>query len=432
MDLIIQNARIYQPESTWHGEKCDLLIRKGCLERIELHGKLALDDPAYDIMDARGLTLAPSFVDSSFWLGEPGYERLEDFSSASNLAFGSGFGHLVVMPDLNPPIDHSSIVRFIAEKSELTGTDFHPVGKLTRHSGQTEYLTEMLDMSRAGAIAFSNGRHGLYNLSALERSMRYTSMCERLLMQYPLEASLSKNGMVHSCSATEQMGLPGILDLAEHIGVSNQLRLTEFTGAPSFFMTLSSEKSIELLTNARNNGLEVYSSVAIMNLSETYEAQETYDPMYKVWPVLRAHTDKKALVEALRSGDIDLVTANHQPVAIEDKQKEFGFAKFGAIGLQYTFPLLMECLGGLEELDLVLEILSIRPRKIFPLEEVQFIPGEKADYVLVDPERQWRFSADNNLSKSHNSPFFNRTFTGLTRALIRSNKFFDYGIGMEK
>ncbi|HKK87784.1 MAG TPA: dihydroorotase [Saprospiraceae bacterium] len=432
VDLIIKNVRIYQPESSWHGKNCDLLIRDGCLEKIESHGGSSVVNQSFDQMDASGLTLAPSFVDTSFWLGEPGFERLEDFNSASNLAYGSGYGHLFVMPDLNPPVDHSSLVRFIAEKSELTGTDFHSVGRLTRKVAETEYLTEMMDMSRAGAVAFSNGRRGLYDLGALERSMRYTVMCDRMLMQYPLEPSLSKNGVVHACAATEQMGLPGIFGLAESMGVSNQLKLAEFAGAPCFLMTITSEDTVDLLKQAKSKGREVYSSVSVMNIAENYSAQETYDPMYKLWPVLRSESDRKALVEALKSGDIDLVTANHQPVAIEDKKKEFGFASFGAIGLQYAFPLLLESLGGSVALDLALEILSLRPRRIFPLEEVQFIPGEKADYVLIDPNREWQFSKTSNLSKSVNSPYFNRTFKGMSRALIRSTKFFDYGIGVEK
>lgn len=432
VDLIIHNARIYQPESRWHGKHCDVLIGNGCLEKIVPHGESSLKSRSFDQLDARGLTLAPSFVDSSFWLGEPGFERLEDFNSASSLSFGSGYGHLFVMPDLNPPVDNSSLIRFISEKSALTGTDFHPVGRLTRKKENTEYLTEMMDMSRSGAIAFSNGRRGLYDLGALERSLRYTAMCDRMLMQYPMESSLSKAGMVYSCSATEQMGLPGVLDLAETIGMDNLLKLSEFTGAPCFFMTITSQKTVDLLREARSKNRPVYSSVAIMNLIENYSAQETYDPMYKVWPVLRSEPDRKALVEALRSGDIDLLTANHQPVAIEDKQKEFGFASYGAIGLQCAFPLLLETLGGVDALDLALEILSLRPRKIFPMEEVQFIPGEKADYVLVDPEREWQLTADTNLSKSVNSPYFNRIFKGMSRALIRSTKFFDYGIGLEK
>jgi dihydroorotase len=435
LNLLIQAAKIFLPESRWHGQLCDLSIEHGCLKQIGTHGSLK-QGSGQEIIDAREQTLAPSFVDLSFTQGEPGLERMEDLESASRLAFGSGYGHLFLTPDTSPSTESSSQVRHFVARSEVYGTDFHPIGRIshidaTKSSGAPR-LTEMIDMARSGAMAFSNGNTPISSYAFFLRALQYSSMTGCPIISDPLDSSLSMNGQVHSCAMTEQMGLPGVLHFAENLAIQNQIAIAKEFGMTFIASNVSSRFTIDSIRQAKSEGIKIQASVPILNCVATVDKQSEYDTHWKTWPVLREETDRKAILEALRNGTIDFCSSNHMPVVVEEKMKEFALAEAGVITLQYTFSLLLQAFGGSDALDDVLDILSIRPRKAFPVNQVELIPGEYADYVIVDPNKTWVYSREKNLSKSENSPFFGQEFKGFTRAVIKKNNYFDYGTGFEE
>ncbi len=422
-DLFIKSIKIVHPESTFHLRKCDVSIVGGKLERIDLASKGLKPKSGQERIDGSGHFLSPSFVDCSFWQGEPGNERIEDLESSTALAACSGYGHLMMMPDLNPSIQTNVDVQFFKAKSEQHGVNFIPIARVTNEQKPDNSLTEIMHLADEGVGAFSNGSQAISDLSLFSRVLEYSSMTSKLLMNQPVIRELAGSSVVHSSAIAEQMGLNGLLPQAEYMALQNQLELANYYNIPFLAMNLTSSESVRILKeNRKRKGCRVYASVPLFNLIYNHKDQSDFDTNKKLWPVIREESDRKALIKALKEGIIDLIGSNHFPVAEEEKKVEFNYAPFGAISLQLVFPFLLKLMGGVEGITQVVEILSLRPREIFAMDNVRFEVGEEADYCILSKE-DWVFNQNSNQSKSSNSAHMDQEFTGKCKALIRNKRY---------
>ncbi len=279
-------------------------------------------------------------------------------------------------------------------------------------------FTDMIDLHHAGAVAFSDGTHPLQNPDLLLKTLQYLQPIGGLLINQPEETTLTHYGQMHEGVQSTLLGMKGIPALAEEIMVERDLRLlayvlegdTQSTDAPMLhFSTLSSARSVDLIRQAKTQGLPVSCDVAVHQLVFNDTALASFDTNLKVRPPFRSAADVDALWAGLADGTIDAIVSDHTPQDAESKNLEFDMAEFGIIGLETVFAALMTHNRALP-LSVLVDRLSTRPRQILRLPALRLAEGEPAMLTLFDPTQSWTY--DKTLSKSHNSPFLGKPLTG--------------------
>ena len=413
MKILLKSALILDPGSKYHQKKVDLLISDGIIEKIGNHLKISDADKEIRLKD---LHISKGWFDSSVSFGEPGFEERETLKNGLKTAAKSGFTAVALNPDTQPVVDTNAIVSSLFSKSESEATELFPIGALTVRS-QGEDLAELYDMKQAGAVAFGDYKKPVSNPNLLKMALLYTQNFGGLVQSFPQDRKIAGNGLVNEEENSTRLGLKGIPALAEELQIIRDLYLLEYTGGKLHIPTISTEKSVKLIRDARKKGLQVSCSVAIHNLLFTDDLLEEFDTQAKVLPPLRTKKDLKALIKGVKDGTIDMVTSDHTPIDIEHKKVEFEKALYGTIGLESAFGALLQ-IFSLEE---TIEILT-RGRNIFDIPEYEIKEGNPADLSMFSSKGDFIFNESNIYSTSKNSLFVNTPLSGKVYGIVRGNK----------
>jgi dihydroorotase (multifunctional complex type) len=413
MKIIIRNAKIIDPDSSYHDQTVDLLISDGIIEKI---GTSLLDIEDTTEVKYENLHLSQGWFDSSVSFGEPGYEDRETIANGLNVAAKSGFTAVALQPNSFPVIDNQSQVNFVKNKANGFATQLFPIGALTKAS-EGKDLAELFDMKRAGAVAFGDYNKSLENANLLKIGLQYVQDFDGLVIAYSQDASIKGNGVANEGIVSTRLGLKGIPDLAEELQVARNLFLLEYTGGKLHIPTISTAKSVELIREAKAKGLQVSCSVTVHHLVLTDEKLEEFDTRYKVTPPLRTETDRQALLAGVLDGTIDMITSDHNPIDIEFKKMEFDSAKNGTIGLESAFGALLTVLP----LETVIKKLTLG-KAVFGIDSYSISEGSKANLTLFTPGGKSVFTRDNILSKSKNSAFLGTEIKGSVYGIINQNQ----------
>jgi dihydroorotase (multifunctional complex type) len=413
MKIIIRNAKIIDPDSSYHDQTVDLLISDGIIEKI---GTSLLDIEDTTEVKYENLHLSQGWFDSSVSFGEPGYEDRETIANGLNVAAKSGFTAVALQPNSFPVIDNQSQVNFVKNKANGFATQLFPIGALTKAS-EGKDLAELFDMKRAGAVAFGDYNKSLENANLLKIGLQYVQDFDGLVIAYSQDASIKGNGVANEGIVSTRLGLKGIPDLAEELQVARNLFLLEYTGGKLHIPTISTAKSVELIREAKAKGLQVSCSVTVHHLVLTDEKLEEFDTRYKVTPPLRTETDRQALLAGVLDGTIDMITSDHNPIDIEFKKMEFDSAKNGTIGLESAFGALLTVLP----LETVIKKLTLG-KAVFGIDNYSISEGSKANLTLFTPGGKSVFTRDNILSKSKNSAFLGTEIKGSVYGIINQNQ----------
>ncbi|MEM6515124.1 MAG: dihydroorotase [Bacteroidota bacterium] len=413
MNVLIKSAKILDSESDFNNETVDILITNGNIEKIaeSIENSENLKEITFD-----NLHVSQGWFDSSVSFGEPGYEERETIANGLNTAAKSGFTNVVLNPNTNPIIDTSSDIAFVKSKAAGSTTDLHPLGALTRNSEGND-LAELFDMKNAGAVAFYDFQSPISNPNLLKIALQYCSNFDGLVLSFPQEPQISGMGVMNENAMSTSLGLKGNPNLAEELQISRDLFILEYTGGKLHIPTISTEKSVELIREAKKKGLDVSCSVAIHNLVLTDNELEEFETKYKVLPPLRTKSDKDALIEGLIDGTIDMVTSNHNPIDIEHKKVEFDYAKYGTIGLESAFGALNKILPTSNTIALLTQ-----GKERFGIKNNPIIAGNKADLTLFNPEGDYSFSKAQMLSTSKNAIFEGKSLKGKVYGVINNNQ----------
>lgn len=403
MKLIIQNATIIDPKGLYHNQKTDLKIVDGVIEKI---GNNLPVEQGVEVLQLDNLHVSSGWFDSSVSLGEPGFEDRETISNGLNVAAKSGFTSIALQPNSFPVIDNQSQVRFVKEKANHHGVNLYPIGALTKASEGND-LAELFDMKNAGVIAFGDYGKNITNTNLLKIGLQYVQDFDGLVIAFSQDEKIKGNGVAHEGAVSTRLGLKGIPTLAEELIVARNLFLLEYTGGKLHIPTISSAKSVELIKDAKAKGLHVSCSVAVHHLVFTDEKLEGFDTRMKVSPPLRDEKTRKALIQGVLDGTIDMITSDHNPIDIEHKKTEFNLAKNGTIGLESAFGALLNVLP----LKIVIDKLT-NGKEVFGLQHSTIKEGSKADITFFNPNSEWFFGKENILSKSKNSAFLGEKMKG--------------------
>lgn len=403
MKIIIRQAKIIDPSSTFHNQVVDVKINETIIEKI---GKNLTPETDYEEIIHIDLHISQGWFDTSVSLGEPGYEDRETITNGLNVAAKSGFTGIALQPNTFPILDNQSQILFIKQKSAHAATDVLPIGALTKNSDGTD-LAELFDMKNSGAIAFGDYGKNISNANLLKIGLQYVQDFEGLVIAFCQDEKIKGNGVVNEGIVSTGLGLKGIPNLAEELMVARNLFLLEYTGGKLHIPTISTAKSVALIREAKNKGLQVSCSVAVHNLVLTDEKLDGFDTRYKVAPPLRSNLDRMALIQGILDNTIDVITSDHNPMDIEHKKMEFDLAKNGTIGLESAFGALLTVLP----LDKIIEKLT-SGRKIFNLQSTEIVEGNLANLTLFTTDNDWTFSKENIISKSKNSAFLGTKMKG--------------------
>ncbi len=414
MKTLLKNAIIIDAESQFHEQKMDVLISDGKFEKIANSIK---SSPEINTIELENLHISCGWFDTSVCFGEPGFEERENIKNGLQVAAKSGFTAVAVNPNTNPVIDSKSDVEFLINKASKFATKLYPIGALTKNC-EGKDLAEMFDMQQSGAIAFGDYNKPISNDNLMKIALLYAKNFDGLVLSFPKNNSIAAEGIANEGINSTQLGMKGIPALAEHIQIARDLFLLEYTGGKLHIPTISTSKSVELIQEAKKKGLKVTCSVTVHHLVLTDDELHGFDSNFKTTPPLRTKDDVKALQKAVKSGIIDIITSDHNPIDIEHKKVEFSEAKNGVIGLESAFCALNSVLNFNDFIPL----LTNKARTIFGLKKTNIQVGSNADITLFNPTGKFVFSEKEILSTSKNSPFIGKNLQGKVYGVFGNNQ----------
>lgn len=413
MTMLLKSATIIDASSPHHKQAKDILIVNGKISKIANSIK---SEPNYKVVQLDNLHVSCGWFDTSVSLGEPGFEERETIKKGLDVAAKSGFTTVAINANTSPIIDSKSLVEFLINKSNNSATKLIPIGALTKESKGVD-LAELYDMQQSGAIAFGDYNRPIENDNLMKIALLYTQNFDGLVLSFPKNNSIAGEGIVNEGINSTRLGLKGEPALSEHIQISRDLYLLEYTGGKLHIPTISTLKSVQLIKEAKKKGLNVSCSVAAHHLVLTDDELEGFDSKSKVTPPLRTSKDTKALIKGLKDGIIDMITSDHNPIDIEDKKLEFSIAKDGTIGLESLFG----AANSVLDLETIIQALTTNPSRVFGQEVNSIAKDKVANLTLFNPKGTYIFNQDNILSTSKNSSFLGKELKGKVYG-IYSNK----------
>ena len=411
--VLIKQATILDKNSSFHNQTVDLKIENGII--TEMAKDIATPENA-TVVAKENLYVSQGWFDSSVSFGEPGYEDRETIVNGLQVAAKSGFTAIALQPNSTPIIDNQSYVKFVLDKAKDQATTLFPIGALTKNSDGQD-LAELFDMKNAGAIAFGDYNKAIQDANIQKIALQYVQDFDGLVISYCQDSSLRGKGVVNEGIVSTRLGLKGIPTLAEELHIARNLFLLEYTGGKLHIPTISTQKAIQLIKEAKAKGLQVTCSVTVHHLVLNEEVLSGFDSRYKVAPPLRDEATRKALLEAVIDGTIDCITSDHNPLDIEHKKLEFDMAKDGTIGLESAFGALLTVLP----LEIVIEKLT-NAKSIFGLPKNKIEVNSTAELTFFTPSTEGTFSKENILSKSKNSAFLGQKIKGKAYGIYNNGK----------
>lgn len=419
ISLLIKKATIVCPASPYHLKKRDILIQNGVIEKIaasiEPKGKQTLK-----IIDQKDIMVSTGWIDPFADFCDPGQEQKEDLQSGQTAAMAGGYTAVCLVPNTQPAVTGKSQVEYLRQNGGLV--DILPIGALSKNI-EGKDLAEMYDMKLSGAIAFSDGKAPLQNAGLLLKALQYVKAFNGIIIQVPENSSIAPNGLMHEGERSTSLGMQGIPSISETIQIQRDLELLRYTGSRLHFTGISTKKSVELIRQAKKQGLHISCSVTPYHLLYTDQELSTYDSNFKVRPPLRSHEDRQALLKGLEDGTIDCIASHHFPQDWDAKEIEFEYAKNGMNTLQVVLPMLLQVNNNWQAQDWI-PLLTDHPRKLLGLAIPEIKEGALANITIFHPSLTWTWDAKSNQSKSSNSPLFGNTLKGKVLAVVNNKQLY--------
>ena len=411
MKSLLINARIINPEAGTD-TLGSILIENGKISGIYTDNQ-NFDFKIQTTIDCDGKCLAPGIIDIGVKIGEPGERHKESFRSAGAAAACGGVTTMVIRPDTEPTVDSPEILEFVFRRAVSDSiVNVLPMAALTKGRNGTE-MAEIGFLKDAGAVAFTDCDHVVTDNKVFTRCLTYAKGLNALIITHPQEPMLSNGACATSGALATKLGLPSVSPYAELMQLQRDLALVEMTGARVHFDQLSCAAGLNALARAKGKGLSVSAGTSIHHLTLNEQDIEGYPTFFKIKPPLRSEDDRIALIDAVASGIIDIISSMHTPQDEESKRLPFEAAASGAVGLETLLPAAMQLVHG-EYMDLptLWRALSLNPAKLLGLNVGRIEIGAPADLVLFDPDKPFILDRSKLLSKSKNTPYDGRTMQG--------------------
>ena len=404
-------------------ETKDIRIKSGVIHEIADSLSKSKDE---EVFDAEGAYVSGGWMDMHVHFREPGFEHKETVETGCRSAAFGGFTEVACMPNTQPATHTRDVVEFIRKKAEQEAVDVHPIGCVTKER-KGESIAEMADMQKGGAVAFSDDGDPVYSSQVMRVALEYSSMLGAPIINHEEDLELSRPGHMNEGEVSTQLGLDGTPGIAEETMIARDILLAEFTGGHVHVAHISTRKGVDLVRQAKKDGINVTTEVCTHHFDLTDEEidKRNFDTNVKMHPPLRTQDDVDAMVEGLVDGTIDVICTDHAPHSIDEKEVEFIYAPNGIIGMETAWSICVKRLlePGILSVDELLEKLVINPRKILNLPVPEIKKGEKANLTLFNSDEEWTYTEKEVRSKSRNSPYLGENLKGRAVAVYNKNRF---------
>ena len=415
--MLLRSVKIIDARSPYHNQIKDVWVENGVIRQIG-------DDlpAAGQVLSGQNWHLSAGWVDMRASAGDPGLEHKEDLPSVCAAAAAGGFTEIALLPNTQPALDSKDTVGYVQRAARGQLVDVHAIAAVTKHCEGTDF-TEMIDLTQAGAVAFSDGTQPIQNTHIFLKSLQYLQPLNRVLMNRAEDQKLTAYGQMNEGVSSTMLGMRGMPAIAEEIMVQRDLTLLAYLGVRSelpllHFSTISTARSVQLIREAKAQDWPVSCDVAAHQMAFDDAVLSDFNTNYKVNPPFRSLQDVAALWQGLADGTIDAVVSDHSPQEEEAKNLEFDQAEFGIIGLETAFAVLNTYNPSLSLAQLI-EKLTNQPRRILRLSDIRIEEGATANLTIFDPNQEWTFHKTR--SKSKNSPFLGKTLKGKPLYVLNHN-----------
>jgi len=360
-----------------------------------------------NVIDAKGKLVTPGLIDIHVHFREPGDEEEETIASGSAAAVAGGFTSVVCMPNTKPAIDDETSVEYLHRMGRQARKTFiYVMGAITK-GRQGNELAEMGLMAQAGAIGFTDDGCGVQDAAMMLQALKYAGMFDLVVAQHCQDDSLGTGGVMNAGYHSTILGLPGIDPLAEEMMLWRDIQLVKKTDVRYHAQHISTAGSVELIRQAKAEGLPVTCEVTPHHLLFTDDAIMDYDTNYKVSPPLRTVKDVEALKRAIQEGLVDALVTDHAPHLQSEKELEFLAAPFGIASLECAMALYVKALiePGILDWPGLISLMTHRPAGVIGIDKGTLAKGDRADITIIDPDGEYTIDAAKFESKSRNCPY---------------------------
>jgi len=416
-ELLITHGRVLDPASGVD-RQMDILLSDGHVAKLGEAGSLERNGAT--VIKAKGLIVAPGFIDLHVHLREPGQHHKETIATGTAAAAAGGFTSVCAMPNTAPVNDSPEITRWMQAPQRGAVVNVFPVAAATAGSMGMD-LTDYAALKEAGAVAVTDDGRPILDDAVMREALAAAAKLDIPVVQHAEDTRLTAGCSMNLGAASFRLGLRGMPNSAEAIVVERDIRLARALNARLHVAHISTLEALRAVRQAKSEGLRVTSEITPHHFTLVDDNVGEFDTHYKMNPPLRSAADRQALIEGLTDGTIDAIATDHAPHAFHEKQVEFERAAFGITGLETALPLAITVLHHYFKLPLwrIVELLSSNPAKIFGLSgRGTLAVGSHADITVFDPKKKWTFDASQSKSKSRNTPFDGWSFTGKAVATI--------------
>jgi dihydroorotase len=415
--LAIRNGLLIDPTQQLEG-KYDLLLKDGRVAEVAPTGKLR--GKADESFNARGLIVAPGFIDIHVHLREPGQSHKETIASGTMAAAAGGFTTVCAMPNTTPVNDSAEITRWMLDPARGAHVNVFAVAAATAGS-RGEQLTDFAALKRAGAVAVTDDGKPILNDQIMRQALMTAAALNMPVVQHAEDNRITEGAAMNAGATAFRLGLRGWLPEAESSIVERDIRLTAETKGRYHVAHLSTAAALRAVRKAKRDRLRVTCEITPHHFTLLDEDVKDYNTNFKMNPPLRSRADREALLAGLADGAIDCIATDHAPHAVHEKNQEFDRAPFGITGLETALGLCISVLHSRHKIPMrrIVELLTAGPARVMGLQgRGTLAVGARADVTIFDPAKKWTFHAAQSHSKSKNSPFDGWQLQGKVMATV--------------
>ncbi len=411
--LLIRGAVIIDPVNGIN-ERLDMLCENGHI--AALAQVLQVEDA--QVFDAGGLVCAPGLVDMHVHLRDPGQTYKEDIFSGCRAAAAGGVTSLACMPNTQPVCDTPKVISYINKRAVKAYARVYPVAAITK-SLAGKQITDIAALKNAGAVALSDDGYPVASPDIMAQALRLASQLGIKVLAHCEDTALVKGGIINKGKVSQSLGLPGIDRAAEDEATARDIAIAESTGMPVHICHVSTRRSVALIREARQRGVQVTGETAPHYFTLTDEQLKSHDADFRMNPPLRTQDDVNAVIEGLCDGTLSAIATDHAPHSRQDK-KDFFSAPNGVIGLETSLAAAITALvnTGNISLERLIMLMSAQPARILGIPAGTLSIGAPADAVIFDQNETWKVSPDELHGKSRNTPYKGMVFKGRVKATV--------------
>src|SRR5215468_6869332 len=425
--ILLANGRIVDPSRDLDIVG-DLLIADGVVREAKKGIGAAGVPEGTDVIDCRGKLIAPGLIDMRAFVGEPGEASRETLASASQAAAAGGVTTIICQPDTSPAIDDPATVDYVLRRARDTAVvHVHPMAAITKGL-EGEEMREIGLLKAAGGVAYSGGAKSVTNAQVMRRALTYAGDFDAMIVHHTEDPNLVGDGVMNEGEFAARLGLLGIPKAAEAVMLERDIRLVALSGGRYHAASVTCVDTLEELRRAKDAGLNISASASINHVTLNENDIGPYRTFLKLAPPLRPEEDRKALVEAVATGLVDVIMSDHNPQDVETKRLPFAEAAPGAIGLETMLAVGLRLVhSGEIGLTALLRAMSTRPAELLGLSGGTLKSGAPADVIVVDVDLPWVLDPDELKSKCKNTPFDEARLTGrVVRTIVSGRTVYEY------